>query len=140
MTHSFHTRRSSDLYQITPKTAVNASYSEALETSQQRAISSLGNLILDPETGELIDETTGEPFTGDDPFTFDDETTRTKTLLLGANHRSGRNTFRLTGLAGTAEGGPEGDEEFYQTRFRSEARRVGKECVSKGKYRWSTDT
>ena len=104
-------------YQITPKTSVNASYSEALETSQQRAISSLGNLILDPETGELIDETTGEPFTGDDPFTFDDETTRTKTLLLGANHRSGRNTFRLTGLAGTAEGGSEGDEEFYQTRF-----------------------
>src|SRR3546814_7990281 len=46
-----------------------------------------------------------------------DLTTRTKTLLLGANHRSGRNTFRLTGLAGTAEGGSEGDEEFYQTRF-----------------------
>ena len=104
-------------YDISPKTSVTASYSEALESSQQRAISSLGRLILDPETGELIDEATGQPFTGDDPFTFDDETTRTKTLQVGANHRSGRNTFRLTGLGGTSEGGSDGDEEFYQARL-----------------------
>lgn len=104
-------------YRLGGKTTVNASYSEALETSQQRAISNLGRLVLNPETGELEDDTTGEPFDEDDPFTFENETTRTRTLRLGADHRSGRNTFRLSGLGGTSEGGSEGDEEFYQARL-----------------------
>jgi uncharacterized protein (PEP-CTERM system associated) len=70
--------------------------------------------IADPDTGEVIDGDTGLPFNGDtDPFTFDDETTRTKTLRLGADHTSGRNSFGLSGLAGTSEGGTDGDEDFY---------------------------
>lgn len=101
-------------YRLGAKTTLRASYAEALETSQQRAISSLGRLIIDPETGELIDEETGQPFDEDDPFTFEDETTRTRTLRLSADHRSGRDSFRLSSLAGTNEGGIEGDEEFYQ--------------------------
>jgi polysaccharide export outer membrane protein len=96
------------------KTTDRASYSEALETGQQRAISNLGRLEIDPDTGEVIDGDTGLPFNGDtDPFTFDDETTRTKTLRLGADHTSGRNSFGLSGLAGTSEGGTDGDEDFY---------------------------
>lgn len=103
-------------YRISPKTSLQASYNEALESSQQRAISALGNLTIDPVTGELIDETTGLPFDEDDPFTFEDETVRTRTFRMSVEHRSGRNTFRLSGLAGTADGGTEGDEEFYQAR------------------------
>src|SRR3546814_11681243 len=49
-------------YRLGPKTTLTASYREALETSQQRAISNLGNLIIDPDTGELIDEDTSQPF------------------------------------------------------------------------------
>jgi uncharacterized protein (PEP-CTERM system associated) len=103
-------------YRLGARTTLRGSYSEALQTSQQRAISNLGRLILDPDTGELIDEDTGLPFDGDDPFTFEDETTRTRTFRFGADHRSGRNTFRLSGLAGTNDGGSEGDEDFYQGR------------------------
>ncbi|MGF1630430.1 MAG: XrtA/PEP-CTERM system exopolysaccharide export protein [Kiloniellaceae bacterium] len=113
-------------YQIGPKTRLRASYSEALESSQQRAISNLGRLIVDPDTGEIIDPDTGEPFDGDDPFTFEDETTRTSTLRIGADHRSGSNTFRLSGLVGTSEGGTEGDEEFYEARA-TWARRLSSE-------------
>src|SRR3546814_12693908 len=61
-------------YRLGPKTTLTASYREALETSQQRAISNLGNLIIDPDTGELIDEDTSQPFDEDDPFSFEDET------------------------------------------------------------------
>jgi uncharacterized protein (PEP-CTERM system associated) len=73
-------------------------------------------LTLDPETGELLDAN-GEPFDDDDPFAFDDGTTRTKTLRVGASHRSGRNSFNLTGSGGTSEGGNQGNEEFYEARF-----------------------
>lgn len=105
-------------YRLGPKTSVNASYAEALQTSQQRAISNLGQLTFDEETGQLIDQRTGLPFTGDqDPFSFDDGTTRTKTFLLGARHDRGRDSFSLQGTAGTSEGESEGDEEFYEARF-----------------------
>lgn len=101
-------------YKVGAKTNVVASFSETLQTSQQRAISGLAQLTIDPDTGELIDAETGEPFTGDrDPFTFDDETTRTRTLRVSANHRTGRDSFNVSGLAGTSEGGSVGDEEFY---------------------------
>src|SRR3546814_18402647 len=50
----------------------------------------------------------------DDPFSFEDETTRTRTLRLGATHQSGRDTVGLAAFAGTNEDGSEGDEEFYQ--------------------------
>ena len=101
-------------YRLTPKTTVTASYAEALQTSQERAVANLGRLVLDPDTGELVDDATDQPFADDDPFTFDDETTRTKTLRLGADHRSGRDVIRISGLVGTSEGGSEGDEDFYQ--------------------------
>src|SRR3546814_13660318 len=132
-------------YRLGPKTTLTASYREALETSQQRAISNLGNLIIDPDTGELIDEDTSQPLDEDDPFSFEDETTRTRTLRLGATHQSGRDTVGLAAFAGTNEGGSEGDEEFYQARLtwgrpltpvaRSEERRVGQEGVSTGRSR-----
>jgi len=104
-------------YRLGAKTTLRASYAEALETSQQRAISNLGRFIIDPVTGEVIDEVTGQPVDEDELFTFDDETTRTRTLRLSADHRSGRDSFRLSSLVGTSEGGSRGDEEFYQARL-----------------------
>jgi polysaccharide biosynthesis/export protein len=103
-------------YRPGAKTTVRASYVEALESSQQRAISALGRVTIDPVTGELIDEDTGQPFDEDDLFTFEDETVRTRTFRLSADHTSGRNSFRLSSLAGTSDGGTQGDEEFYQAR------------------------
>ena len=101
-------------YQLGPKTSINANYTEALETSQQRAISNLSRLSVDPDTGELIDDRTQQEFAGDnDPFSFNNGTTRTRTLRFGANHTSGRNTFALTGTAGTSRGESEDDEDFY---------------------------
>lgn len=104
-------------YRLGPKTTLRASYSEALQTSQQRAISNLGRFVIDPVTGELIDEVTGLPVDEDDPFTFEDETTRTRTFRLSASHTSGRDSLQFTGLAGTNTGGSEGDEEFYVARL-----------------------
>lgn len=104
-------------YRLGPKTSLQASYAEALQTSQQRAISNLGGLIIDPVTGELRDEVTGLPLDEDDLFTFEDETTRTRTLRLSADHTSGRDNIELSGLAGTSEGGSRGDEEFYRLRL-----------------------
>jgi predicted porin len=96
-------------YQIGPKTALNASYAEALQTGQGRAVSNLQRLVIDPVTGLPVGVV-------DDPFTFEDETTRTKTLRFSLTHTDGNNTFGLTGLRGSNDGGSEGDEDFYLAR------------------------
>ncbi len=96
-------------YQVGAKTSLSASYAEALETGQGRAVSNLQRLIIDPNTGLPVGVT-------DDPFTFEDETTRTKTLTFSLRHADGNNTFGLTGLRGSSDGGSEGDEDFYQAR------------------------
>ena len=101
-------------YSLGAKTSIGASYSESLDTSQGRAVSNLGNLNLDPDTGGLDDDETGQPFSGDlGPFTFDDETTRTRRFRVNAGHESGRNVFNASALVGKSEGGSEGDEDFY---------------------------
>lgn len=89
-------------YQVGPKTSVNASYAESLETSQGRAISNLGQPDDDPEL---------------DPFTFSDDTTRVRTVRLRAFHNSGLDSFGLTGLVGKSDGGSDGDEDFYAARI-----------------------
>jgi polysaccharide biosynthesis/export protein len=97
-------------YQVGPKTNLSASYAEALQTGQGRAVSNLQRIIIDPVTGLPVGIT-------DDPFTFEDETTRTRTLTVGTTHIDGRSTFRFTGLMGSSDGGSEGDEDFYQARI-----------------------
>lgn len=97
-------------YEIGPKTTLTASYEDVLETGQGRAVSNLEGASIDPVTGAPV-------IRDDDPFTFDDETTRTRTLRLGARHVDGRNTFNLTGLKGMTDGGSEGDEDLYEARI-----------------------
>lgn len=96
-------------YQVGPKTSLTASYAETLETGQGRAESGLRRVIIDPDTGEPVVE--------EDPFTFDDETTRTRTLRLGVTHEDGNSTLGLFALKGDNEGGSEGDEDFYSARI-----------------------
>ena len=104
-------------YQVSAKTSINANYTETLESSQQTAISNLAGATIDPDTGEVIDGDTGLGFDGDsDPSNFDDETKRTRTFRLFANHVTGLNTFGLSGTAGSSRGGSDGDEDFYNTR------------------------
>ena len=97
-------------YQVGSWTTLTASYSEALETSQSREESNLRRFEIDPDTGELI-------VTDDDPFTFEDETTRTKTLRVGAQYARDGDRFALSGLKGSSTGGSEGDEDFYEARI-----------------------
>lgn len=94
-------------YEIGPKTSLTASYEEVLETGQGRAESALRDIDIDPVTGEPV-------VREDDPFTFDDETTRTRTLRLGFRHADGNDTFGLFALKGDSTGGSEGDEDFYE--------------------------
>ena len=93
-------------YKVGPKTTLTAAYSEALETGQGRAESRTRQLAIDPDTGEIV-------AVGDDPFTFQDETTRTRTLRVGAVYADGLNRITLLGLRGTSDGGEDGDEDFY---------------------------
>lgn len=97
-------------YQVGPKTTLRASYNEALETGQGRAESRLRDVIIDPVTGEPVGPE-------DDPFTFEDDTTRTRTLQVSARHEDGNNTFGLFARKGDSKGGSEGDEDFYEATF-----------------------
>jgi predicted porin len=94
-------------YEIGPKTSLTASYEEVLESGQGRSASDVEGATIDPDTGAPV-------IRDDDPFTFDDETTRTRTLRVGLNRTDGQNTFDFTALRGTSDGGTEGDEDFYE--------------------------
>jgi hypothetical protein len=97
-------------YQIGPWTSLTASYAETLETSQSRSESNLRRFEIDPDTGEIV-------VAEDDPFTFDDETTRTRTFRLGAEYSKDGDRVELFGLIGSNSGGSEGDEDFYTARI-----------------------
>lgn len=97
-------------YHVGPWTTLTASYREALETGQNRAVSNLRDSFIDPNTGDIV-----QP--NGDTSSFQDETTRTRTVNIGATHSYGRNSFALFGTEGTSTGGSEGDEDFYSARF-----------------------
>lgn len=85
-------------HQLSPQTSIFARYEETLETGDERLTTDLSFLGTDPNTGELIDTRTGQPF---DPSTnittTDADTQRTRTFTAGINGTRGRNTFGLSG-------------------------------------------
>ena len=87
-------------HQLSPQTSIFARYEETLETGDERLAEDLSFLGTDPETGQLIDTRTGQPF---DPSTnittTDDDTQRTRTFTAGINGTRGRNTFGVSGRA-----------------------------------------
>jgi polysaccharide export outer membrane protein len=100
-------------HQIAPKTSIRASYSDERLTDQERFIQGITGFIIDDQ-GNFIDPATGLPFDPNDPVTsFNDTTTRTRSLRGAIRHSSGRNTVTLSGSASRETGGSEGDEDSY---------------------------
>ena len=85
-------------YQISPNTSLFASYSESLETGDERLLEDLASIGVDPDTGALIDTNTGLPFdSSSSTTTIDSGTQYTKTFATGLTGVRGRNTFGVTG-------------------------------------------
>jgi uncharacterized protein (PEP-CTERM system associated) len=99
-------------YDITSRTSITASYSEALEKSQERLVRNVSFVELDPESDQFNDPQTGLPFDpNQSPFDIDNETTRIKTFRFGINGARGRNAFGLDGAVQNEETEPGGLEE-----------------------------
>jgi polysaccharide export outer membrane protein len=94
-------------YQVGPNTALTASYVDTLETGQGRAASNVQGIVIDPTTGQPVVQQGG-------PFTFQNQTTHTRTLQVGATHVAGNDSFGLFALKGNSTGGNQGDEDFYE--------------------------
>lgn len=81
-------------YRISERSAIRASYTDQLTTGQERIISDLTSIGIDPTSNALVDLTTGLPF---DPrvggTSLVDETERTQTFLLGIDLVRGRNRY-----------------------------------------------
>lgn len=83
-------------HRLSPRSSVAITYSEELETSQERLQSDLAALSIDPETGNLIDARDRGVFDSNtSPFSIEDETTRTRRLSLQFNHAKRRNSYSL---------------------------------------------
>jgi polysaccharide export outer membrane protein len=87
-------------YQVGPRTRIQASYTDQVSTPQEDLINSNQFIAVDPTTGRLIDNRTGQPF---DPLlspsSLDSESRRTQTFLASATTTQGPNVFGLSGSA-----------------------------------------
>ncbi len=93
--------------------SIQASYRDELLTDQERFIQGITGFIIDDQ-GNFIDPDTGLPFNPNDPVaSFDDATTRTRSLRGSIQHSSGRNSFSLSGSTTRSTGGLIGDEDSY---------------------------
>jgi uncharacterized protein (PEP-CTERM system associated) len=103
-------------YKVGAWTSLLASYSETLETGQERVLSDLSSIGEDPDTGGLIDTRTGLPF---DPNTsttsLSNETTWTKALRGVITHARERNTIGLRGSIEDQNDQTSNDDEKIQT-------------------------
>jgi len=86
-------------YDIGPRTRLTVSYNESLGTGDQRLVSDLSLIGVDPITGGLIDLTTGLPFDPNDaPTSVTDEVTRSKIFQAVLTATRGRNSFSLNAI------------------------------------------
>ena len=84
-------------YEITPRTTVSLSYSEELETAQERLEANLAGISIDPDTGQLIQSGTDLPFQQNtNPFNIEDVSTRTRRFNVNFSHRKRRDTFNAS--------------------------------------------
>ncbi len=84
-------------YEITPRTSVSLSYSEELQTAQERLEDSLAGIAIDPDTGQLIQGGSDLPFEqNSNPFSIEDESTRTRRLNVNFSHNKRRDTFNAS--------------------------------------------
>ncbi len=105
-------------HELGPRTSIFASYSEVLETGQERLADDLSAIGTDPDTGDLIDTRTGQPFeTSTSTTTISNRTQRTRRFSTGVNGVRGRNTFGVNGSVEFSEEegtGATEEEEGYQ--------------------------
>jgi len=81
-------------HQFSPRTAVNASFTETIQTTEQQLSQDLGNLTIDPVTGGLVDSRTGQPFVaGDRAFGLDNASFRQRRLTIGLSGSRRRTSF-----------------------------------------------
>ena len=86
-------------YDIGPRTRLTVSYNERLGTGDQRLVSDLSLIGVDPITGGLIDLTTGLPFDPNNfPTSVIDEVTRSKTFQAVLTANRGRNSYSLNAI------------------------------------------
>ena len=84
-------------YDLGGRTRFILSYNESLQTGDERLITDLSLIGVDPVTGILIDLTTGLPFDPSNPPTsLEDQVTRNKTFRAALTATRGRNTFNLS--------------------------------------------
>lgn len=81
-------------HQLSSRTAVNATFSETLQTTALQLSQDLSFIVVDPATGGLIDSRTGQPFVaGDRAFGLDNETFRQRRLSIGWSGSRRRTSF-----------------------------------------------
>ena len=100
-------------HEIGPKTTIQASYRDERLTDQERFIQGITGFIIDDQ-GDFIDPATGSPFDPNDPVTsFNDTTTRTRSLRGAIRYNNGRDTIALSGSASRETGGRDGGEDSF---------------------------
>ena len=86
-------------YDIGPRTRLTASYDEGLGTGDERLVSDLSLIGVDPITGELIEQPTGLPFAPNNaPTSITGDLTRSKTFQAALTATRGRNSFNLNAI------------------------------------------
>lgn len=87
-------------YLLGASTRISASYSEVLQTGEEEFVNNLSFLSADPNTGELIDDRTGLPFSGDPNAVSNDSdaaTVRTFSAAIVSNQQ--RDTYSVSAVA-----------------------------------------
>ncbi len=103
-------------YQLGANTSVQAGYRDERTTDQERFIRGITEVAVD-DAGNFVDPITGLPFDPNDPVTsFNDRTTRTRSLQAAIRYAGETNTFLLSGRASRETGGND-DEDRYNLSF-----------------------
>ena len=103
-------------FQIGPRTSIQAGYRDERSTDQERFIRGITEVAVD-DSGNFIDPITGLPFDPNDPvISFNDNTTRTRSLQAALRYAGALNTLLLSGRA-SRETGTNDDEDRYNLAF-----------------------
>ncbi len=102
-------------YEVGAFTTVRAGYTDTVETDQQRLLAGTAGIAVDPDTGVLIDTSTGLPF---DPAasnsSFSNEVTRNRTFTAGVTFNKGQNIVDLNGRYEDQEDQSGPDDETHK--------------------------
>lgn len=102
-------------YDITSRTFVSMSYSEELETAQERLEDNLAAVAIDPDSGALIDSGTDLAFQQNtNPFSVEDESTRTRRINVNFRHSKRRDSYSASVQAEDSRRNGSVDERSFE--------------------------